>query len=248
MKINVAMVSYKNTKPFMFGFNHYGNTSFNLSLLNPASCSDAFANGEVDIALVPVAFLEGRSDYKIITDFCIGADGPVNSVALLSNEPIDKINKLILDNHSMTSNRLVQILLENHWEQEVVYEKGDVSQGITLERETAVVMIGDKVFKYQHQYKHKYDLAEAWKAMTAKPFVFAVWIARSSVSSEMSDQLNEILKFGVNNINTILKNETDPLFDLEEYLTINLQYHLTDRFKSGLNTFLKDYRLPANVH
>ena len=248
MKINVAMVSYKNTKPFLFGFNHFANSPFELSLLDPASCSLAFANGDADIALVPVAFLEGRTDYKIITDYCIGADGPVNSVALLSNEPIDKVNKVMLDSHSMTSNRLVQVLLEHHWKQEVVLMKGDVSQGVELESGNAVVMIGDKVFKYQEQFKYKYDLAEAWKEMTGMPFVFAVWIANPSISSDESEKLNDILQYGINNINTIVSQESDPLVDLKEYLTINLKYGLNKDFQAGLDRFLKDYRLGATIH
>jgi len=249
MKINVAMVSYKNTKPFLFGFNHYvENSPFRLSLLNPAKCSHAFDTGTADIALVPVAFLEGRTDYKIITDYCIGSDGPVNSVALLSNQPIDKVKKLILDNHSLTSNRLVKILIENHWKQEVEFVKRDVSQGIEIEEHHAVVMIGDKVFEQQTKFKYKYDLSEMWKAMTGLPFVFAVWIAKKSISPELELRLNEFLRFGVDHIETILEVESDPLVNLREYLTINLNYKLTNEYQSGLNTFLKDYKVIESVH
>jgi len=248
MKINIAMVSYKNTKPFLFGFNHFAEKSpFSLSLLNPAKCSQAFEAGTADIALVPVAFLQGRTDYKIITDYCIGADGPVNSVALLSNQPIDQLDRLILDNHSMTSNRLVKILLEHHWKKELEFVKRDVSQGIELNSNDAVLMIGDKVFEHQSQYEYKYDLAEMWKKMTGKPFVFAVWIAQKSISSELEALLNEYLKYGVTNIEQIIESESDPLVDLREYLTVNLKYKLTKDYQSGLNTFLKDYKVHETV-
>jgi len=248
MKINVAMVSYKNTKPFLFGFNqHIENSPFKLSLLNPSKCSQAFEDGNADIALVPVAFLEDRNDYKIITDFCIGADGPVNSVALFSNKPIEKIEKLILDNHSITSNRLVKILLEHYWKKELEFVKRDVSQGVKIEEDEAVIMIGDKVFDYQNQFEYKYDLAEVWKEMTGKPFVFAVWIAKKSISKELEHLLNEILKFGIDNIEEILNSESDAKVDLREYLTINLKYKLTTDYKEALNSFLSDFKVPQRV-
>ena len=247
MKINVAMVSYKNTKPFLFGLDHFAeNSPFNLDLLNPAKCSEAFAKGNADIALVPVAFLEERTDYKIITDYCIGADGPVNSVALLSNQPLGEIKEVILDNHSMTSNRLVKVLFENYWKKDPMFLKEDVSRGIDLKTETAVVMIGDKVFEYQDQFKYKYDLAEAWKEMTGMPFVFAVWIAKNNVTKEIESKLNEFLKYGVEHIDEIVATESDPLLNLEEYLKINLKYNYTPQFQAGLNSFLLEYRLSEN--
>jgi len=233
----------------LFGFNQYkGDSPFSLSLLDPASCSKAFDSGVADIALVPVAFLEGRDDYNIITDYCIGADGPVNSVALLSNSPISLVESLILDDHSMTSNRLVKILLEHHWNKQVDFVKKDVSQGIQLKDNEAVVMIGDKVFEQQEHYQYKYDLAEMWKEMTGLPFVFAVWIAKKNILPEYELQLNNMLKKGVDNIDSIIESEMDPIVDLREYLTINLKYKLTNKYQLGLNTFLKDYHLPESVH
>ena len=243
------MVNYKNTKPFLFGFKHYvENSPFRLSLLNPAKCSQAYEIGSADIALVPVAFLEGRSDYKVITNYCIGADGPVNSVAILSQKPIELVNRLILDNHSMTSNRLSKVLMEHHWNKDIEYVKRDVSQGIALQANDAVVMIGDKVFEHQSKFAYKYDLAEMWKDMTGKPFVFAVWIAQKSISLELEQRLNEFLKYGVDNIDTIINSETDPLVDLHEYLKINLKYRLTNDFQMGLNSFLNDYSVAEKVH
>ena len=112
MKWKIAMVNYKNTKPFLFGLQQENALSnIALKLLYPAACSEAFANNEADIALVPVAFLKHRNDYKIITDFCIGSNGPVNSVAIFAERPIEQLHKIILDHHSLTSNRLSSCLL-----------------------------------------------------------------------------------------------------------------------------------------
>lgn len=249
MKSKVAMVSYKNTLPFLYGFEHHpDNVGFDVELLHPAACSYAFAKGDKDIALVPVAFLENRTDYKIISDYCIGSNGPVNSVAILSNKPIKELEKIILDNHSMTSNRLCKILLDNYWNKDMVFSKEDVSEGIDgLPEDTGVVMIGDKVFEHQSNFKHKYDLGEIWNKMTGLPFVFAVWIAKKAVPKETTEKLNRVLAFGVNSIDDILKTKSYNNFDLEEYLKVNLEFNYSSNNKKGLELFLNKYKLQANV-
>ena len=249
MKSKVAMVSYKNTLPFLYGLEHHpDHVFFDVELLHPAACSDAFANGDKDIALVPVAFLEHRTDYKIISDFCIGSDGPVNSVAILSNKPIQELKKIILDNHSMTSNRLSKILLENYWNLEMDFSKEDVSKGIeNLSEDTGVVMIGDKVFAHQSKFQFKYDLGEIWKKMTGLPFVFAVWIARKNLPIERTDKLNQVLAFGVSSIDAILKTKSYNNFNLEQYLKVNLEFNFSSTNKQGLELFLNKYRLTADV-
>lgn len=247
MKVKVAMVSYKNTKPFLYGLeNSTDFSNFELKLLHPAACSQAFANGDADIALVPVAFLEDRNDYKIITDYCIGSNGPVNSVAIFSESPIEDLSTIILDNHSLTSNRLVKILMEHYWKLQVNYQKQDVSEGVALiDKKTGVVMIGDKVFDHQAKYSYKYDLSEAWVALTKLPFVFAVWIAKPHVKDEAIAQLNEALAFGVNSIEEILKTNSYQHINLREYLTVNLEFNFSDKNKAGLDIFLNKYKLPV---
>lgn len=250
MKCKVAMVSYKNTLPFLFGLeNHNDHRRFDVELLNPAACSLAFANGLKDIALVPVAFLENRNDYKIISDYCIGSNAAVNSVAILSNKPIHELSQIILDNHSITSNRLCKILMEHHWSHEVSYIKKDVSQGIrNLAEDAGVVMIGDKVFEYQSNFKYKYDLSLEWNQMTNHPFVFAVWIAKKELSDKLVHSFNKILKYGVDHIDDILKTTSFENFDLEQYLKVNLEFNFTAENRAGLTVFLNNYQLPAAVN
>jgi len=238
---SIAMVSYKNTLPFLYGFKHKdgAEAAFDLSLYNPALCAKAYLDGKVDISLVPAAFLQSVPGAKVITDYCIAADGPVNSVCLLSNTPIHNITQVILDDHSITSNALVKILCRELWEIAPNYTKKDVSLGYNLtDKSSGVVMIGDKVFEFESQFRYKYDLAEHWKKMTNLPFVFAVWIANESVPQESIDQLNAILTLGVNNIDTIVEDLSNQGLDYETYLKFNLKYNFTDEYKQGLKMYL----------
>ena len=63
----------------------------------PASIADMLINGEVDLALVPVATIPLLKTYHIISNYCIGCKGEVASVCLFSDVPIDEIDTILLD-------------------------------------------------------------------------------------------------------------------------------------------------------
>ena len=87
----IAAVSYLNTIPFIYGIEHEGNLRAEL-LLSPPSplCKKNFAEHKADIALVPAAAVPSLADAQVVTEYCIGAAGPVRTVVLLSNEPIER--------------------------------------------------------------------------------------------------------------------------------------------------------------
>ena len=80
----IAAVSYLNTIPFIYGIGHEGNLRAELLLSPPAVCAKNFAEHKADIALVPAAAVPSLADAEIVTEYCIGAAGPVRTVVLLS--------------------------------------------------------------------------------------------------------------------------------------------------------------------
>ena len=91
-KIKVSAVSYLNTLPFIYGINNSEVVNdIKLSLDIPSDCGMKLLSGEVDLGLVPVAILPQLKEYHIISDYCIGAEGKVDSVALYSDVPLDEI-------------------------------------------------------------------------------------------------------------------------------------------------------------
>lgn len=138
-KVKVSAVSYTNTLPFLQGIKSSPILEkIDLSVDYPAECARKVIEGEVDMGIIPVAALLNIPNYQIITDYCIGADGPVDSVFIFSDNPIEEINILRLDVQSRTSNGLARILLKHYWKRdvEVVFE-GDAD---------AYVLIGDRTF------------------------------------------------------------------------------------------------------
>ena len=115
-KIKVGAVSYLNTKPLVYGFKH-GFHLDNMELTEdyPAKIAAKLLNDEIDVGLVPVAIIPKLKEHYIITDYCIGAENTVASVALFSDVPLDKIERVLLDYQSRTSVALAKILIKDYW-------------------------------------------------------------------------------------------------------------------------------------
>ena len=239
-KLSIAMVGYYNTIPFLRELERA--PQYDLTLDIPARCIDYFKNNEVDVALVPVGSLVDldKNAYKIITDYCIGCKGEVRTVCLFSNNPIDDVHTIYLDNHSRTSVELVKLLVDRYWKQEVDY-KSITEKGPELIPGEAVVLIGDKVFAVENDYAFKYDLGEAWYDLYQLPFAFAVWIARPDLLSEDSASVNDTLKLAVANIENVKDWGVEHLeVDFQEYFERYIDYTLDSGKKESIKIFL-DY-------
>lgn len=240
-KFRISALSYSNTFPFVLGLNQLlVNEAYILDFEVPSLTAERFFNGEVDMALVPVGALLSMSDYKIISNYCIGANGKVKTVCLYTNVHIEEIEKIYLDTDSRTSMRLVQILAKYFWKISPIFVK--LEPGQKIENNQAVLLIGDKTFGVSDKYKFTFDLAEEWKKFTNLPFVFALWIAKNSVPDFIVDNLNDALKFGLSNIKE-LKNHFDlPVNsqEYEDYIENYIDYNLDETKKEAMKLFL-DY-------
>ena len=233
-KINVSAVSYTNTKPFVYGLTHSPVAShINLSLDIPATCADKLLNNEVDLGLVPVATLLRMPHYELVSDYCIGAVGAVNSVFIFSTKPIEEIQSICFDAQSRTSNLLAQVLMKHLWKKEVQW----LSEG----QADAFVEIGDRTFGKKAQYAYSYDLSECWFSLTQLPFVFAAWVSVVKLPPHFLSLFNEALAFGLNNRNELIESlaKENLAIDLRHYLTQSIDYQFDAQKRLGLATFLE---------
>jgi len=233
------MVGYYNTLPFLYGLKQ--NDAFNLILDIPSKCMDYYDRGEADIALVPVVTLLERTDYEIVTDYCIGCVGAVRTVSLFSNENLEGVTKIYLDKDSRTSQLLVKTLCKKLWNIRPSFEECNVHniRPEELNANEAVLMIGDKVFEVEDSFQNNYDLGVEWQKLTGLPFAFAVWIARNDIAPSFVKQLNHALSLGVNNIDAVLEqNKTlATKIDLSEYFSKYIDFHFNSEKEKALNLF-----------
>lgn len=238
-KIRISAVSYTNTKPFLYGIEHSDIINkIDLSLDMPSDCAQKLIDDKVDIGLIPVAAILNLPRWEIISDYCIGASGPVNSVFIFSKCPAEQIRTLQLDPESRSSNNLARVLLKNYWKAkyEPVVNAQDYAE--SNDPQTAFVQIGDRTFGKKQQYKYVYDLAEEWNRFTGLPFVFAAWVANKPIPADFMAEFNQAMKSGLDHRADLLKEIPQrPDFDLEDYLMHKLDFNLTEDKKKALHLF-----------
>lgn len=241
--VRVSAVSYLNTAPFVYGLQqHPFNSSIQLSLDYPAECARKLIANEVDLGLVPVAALLSLGDYHIVSDYCLGTLGMVRSVALFSNCPLDKVTSVVLDYQSRTSNLLVKILARDFWKKNFEWILPSATPTPDdLEKNQAMVAIGDKVFAFENLFSYNYDLSVEWHKFTYMPFVFAVWAANKSLPESFINLFNGALLHGLNNIDESISYFPNSFLshnDARNYLTHNISYSLDDAKRKALDKFL----------
>ena len=193
--LKISAVSYLNTVPFIHGLKQSVLIhSIGLQLDYPSICADKLINGIVDLALVPVAVIPKLLQAHIISDYCIGANGAVDTVCLYSDVPITEIESIALDYQSRTSVALLKILLKEYWQLNPELKKADVGFEENIKGKHAALVIGDRAFALNDKHAYIYDLSAIWKEMTGLPFVFAAWVANKKLPQDFIIALTKPLK------------------------------------------------------
>lgn len=243
-KIRVGAVSYLNTKPLLYGIKQ-------LPLINcieltedyPSRIAQKLIDNEIDIGLVPVAATLRLKEWHIISDFCIGSNGPVASVCIFSEAPMEEIERVYLDYQSRTSVNLARILLDEYWQKNVHYiDAAGEDFRTEIKGRTAGVIIGDRALEQRNHSKYIYDLGEAWKKHTGLPFVFAAWIANKELPLEFIEAFNKANSVGLHHIDEVVEKNSFSGFDLKNYYSNCISYDLDQEKKKGLDLYLKKLR------
>ncbi|MGI9159432.1 MAG: menaquinone biosynthetic enzyme MqnA/MqnD family protein [Saprospiraceae bacterium] len=240
-KIRISAVSYLNTKPFIYGlFRSELASQIELSLNIPAVCAEKLRAGAADLVLTPVAMIPELDQAYLASDFCIGSYGPVHTVCIFSEAPLERIEKLYLDFHSKTSAALTQILCREYWHIQPEFLPATEGFEEQIKGTTAGLIIGDRTFPQHGRFPYVYDLGEAWTNWTGLPFVFAAWISARPLSDEFKKSFNDALAVGLDRIPELIK--VLPAFpgaDLELYFSKHISYELDESKWTALNRFLE---------
>jgi chorismate dehydratase len=239
--LRISAVSYLNTFPFVYGIEKSGFLKdYELKLEVPSKCAKSLMDGNADIALVPVGAIPDLDNYKIIDGYCIGTEGKVKSVLLLSNISFEKIKTIYIDTESRTSAELIKVIANKFWEINPSFKKLTKKQ--KLNPYEAVLLIGDKSLEQAPKFSFVYDLGEEWFKYTELPFTFACWMGKNSLDDKSMNDLNRCLRFGVSHIKesvAFYAPENQFSFDPYEYLTKNISFDFDGDKKDALSVFLQ---------
>ena len=237
----LSIVNYYNTTPFLYGLKHKPlktNCIFEYDI--PSVCAQKLKNKQVDIGLVPVAILPELENYHIISDYCIGAVGAVDSVKLFAQKPLEELTHVLLDYQSKTSITLVQVLNRHFWKKNIEFISADEGFEKQITGTTGAVIIGDRTFGLK-EHPYQYDLALEWQNYTNLPFVFACWVSNQKIEDHFIEDFNSVLKYGVDHIKEAVAEKPNNTkgFDAYDYLKNKISYNLDDNKKKALSKFLE---------
>jgi len=238
----VGWVAYENAIPLT---RHLDGVSLRGG--HPSEVARWLADGEVDLALLPVGALltdatpGAPRGWSVVPDLCIGADGPVESVLIAAETPPEMWTRVLLDGVSRTSVLLARLLLT---EGPLADRIGDIEIVEVASRTgvdaasgtTATVVIGDAARALPERFGHRVDLAEAWKEWTGLPFVFAVWAGRPDLDEAVVAQVRAAGTEGIAGVRdgSLLKGMDAGL---QTYLRDRIRFDLDDRATMGLLRF-----------
>ena len=242
-KVKISVVSYLNSKPFLYGMEQSEiQKQIDLQLDIPSECARKLIENEVDIGLVPVAVIPSLKQHFIISDYCIGAVGKVSSVMLYSEVPLNAIEQVLLDYQSRTSVTLVKVLAREYWHISPEWIPASEHFEKQIKDTTAAVIIGDRTFGLEEKYAYAYDLAEEWQKFTKLPFVFACWVANKKLPDPFVEAFNEGLKYGITHRGELIEELKTTAFyktDVEKYLKNSISYAYDFDKKQALTLFLE---------
>jgi cyclic dehypoxanthinyl futalosine synthase len=246
--LRVAAVGYLNARPLYEGLDREPASSrVRLDCAIPSEVARRVAEDEADLALMPVAAAATIGDLRLVRGCAIGTRGPVRSVVLVGERPIDELEELAVDLSSRTSVVLARLVLRAR-------RKGREPRLVGLGPREAVaqvgqgrgaLVIGDPALEIEGRFPHVLDLGVAWRELTGLPFVFAAWCGRPGALSLEDERLLERAKVsGLERRHALAAEHAErtglPGASLRAYLDEAIHYDLGDEERRGLERFYDD--------
>ena len=254
-RLKISAISYVNTAPLLWDFEHGEAADFDISYTVPSACAEALCGGTADIGVIPAAAYATIPDLVIIPDVAIAARRAVRSILLVSKVPLEKVRTVALDTSSMTSVALTKILFAKWLGGARDYSAMPPNLDQMLAHCDAALLIGDPALQVDRSRYITVDLAEEWVARTGKSFVFAFWaIRRKSLVGRDATVIAEVFKtsrdhgLSPQNLEAIAQEWAPRLgLTVEEvrvYLAHNIHYYLDPPCLDGLALY---YQLGAEI-
>jgi chorismate dehydratase len=239
MIIRVGHIPYLNMIPFhqVFGpdpFEIEGHR-FEFQTMSPRVLGIEAEKGTIDAgALSLVDGLKLSSSFELLGSFGIGVKRPAMSVLLFSKKPISEVQGVCaVTDETSTSFRLLQLLLEVRYGHAGI-KYGRIASSMLFDGEAdALLLIGDEALKAKKEgikgLPVVTDLGEEWYSWQGVPFVFARWMVRKSLPSDVKAI---ILKSVQNSLNS---NRTGSISEIDYWS--GFAYQLTPDHARSISIF-----------
>ena len=230
----IGSVPYLNAKPLIFGLEQ------EVVMDHPSRLAARLAQGEFDVALIPVAEVLAHPGYVIVDGICIACRGPVYSVILAHRRQLKETHEIVVDASSRSSAMMLRVLMQKRFGLKPKY----IIESLVDKQcdADAQMLIGDQAIRF-HQNPGDWqllDLGQVWFEWTHLPFVFAVWAVHEKYrdAAGLAAKLRRTREAGLASIETIVARETggDAAFR-RNYFAKNVHFSLGAKEKESLGFF-----------
>jgi cyclic dehypoxanthinyl futalosine synthase len=251
-RLRVAAVGYLNARPLYEGLDREpASGRVRLDCATPSEVARRVAEHEADIALMPVAAAATIGELRFVRGAAIGARGPVRSVVVVSERPIEQIDELAVDLSSRTSVVLARLVLaarrknkrSNGPPRLLGYTPREAIAQVGGAR--AALVIGDPALDIESRFPFVLDLGLAWYEETGLPFVFAAWCGRpDTVAPSDEELLLRAKQAGLARRDALADEHAERsglrADSLRAYLHEAVRYDFGDEERRGLERFYDD--------
>lgn len=179
--VRVGFIGYLNCLPLRLGLEATGGLE-GIELVSgpPARVNAALHSGELEIGLVSsMSWAQNRRRLQVVPGYGIASHGPVMSVLLAANRPLEEVRRVALTSESATSQGLTKVLLERLYGVRPEYEEVSGGPEQVLPEYDAALFIGDTALRARGVPGAAiHDLGELWSRYSGLPMVYAVWVSR----------------------------------------------------------------------
>ena len=238
-----ARIPYANAAPF---YALWADAPFAVRNLPPRDLGREAESGSIDLGLMAAGdFLRMRDRFEMLAPMGVAARGPVLSVLLFSRRPANALGDALISvtPETSTSIRLLKLLLN------VKRSLPNVRfvRGLEPSQADGLLLIGDTAMRTRNRppegFVHTLDLGADWLEWTGLPFVYAVWVVRSTLDpalkTELCSFIEASLTAGLATLPEIARRETGPGWsaaEVEGYLR-RFQYRFGPEELQGLARF-----------
>jgi len=201
----------------------------------PTELNRLLLDREIDIAPISsIEYARNADTLRLLPRICVSSEGAVDSIQLVTREPLGRVRSVAVTPESATSVVLTKVLLPNA-EIRPLGEDAD-----------ATLLIGDAALKsaFEDPTPH-HDLGRLWLERTGLPMVFAVWAAPEPVVeglAELEHALVASVRLARAEPELLAREASErygyPAGFLARYFE-KLRYSFGPRERAGLYTFLE---------
>ena len=194
----VALISYLDTVPFIYGIRHGLDHRVELLLTTASESIRLFREGEVDVALLPPHACKEFPEARILTSYCISSLRESRNIILACDKPVQQLERIILDDFGPIGRGPVSYIARSLWRSnaEIVAREALPTDYVVTDNDGEII-VGDQALHQNTGHRYRIDLGEEWYRSTRLQLITGVWVAQKQISPEETDRSERTLTLGI---------------------------------------------------